>query len=186
MLEKLFTSKTRVKILEYLLFKSQETYIRKIARELKISPSAVKREIDSLASLAIIRVNQNRIILNEKCNFLKDLKNIFIKSDFIIYPLSKVLIDKKIKYAFIFGSFARGDYKDYSDLDLMVIGDIKSFNLYKRIKPVEGVIKKDINPVIWTLENLKKEKVSSFIKDIFKKGIIMIKGDENELREIIE
>ena len=68
----------------------------------------------------------------------------------------------------------------------MIIGNLDSFNLYKKLKPAENKIKRDINPVVWTLENLKKEKNSGFVKDIFKKGIIMIKGSEYELKRIIE
>jgi len=186
MLEKLFTSKNRVKILEYMFFHKNETYIREISRDLNISVSAVKREIDNLAFLGIIEINKNRITLNKKCNLLEELKNIFIKTDFVIYPLKEILKDKSIKYCLIFGSFARGDYKEGSDVDLFVIGNFKSFDMYKILKPIEEKIKREINPVVWTLDNLKKEKNKGFVKDVFSKKIIMIKGEENELRKIVE
>ncbi len=186
MLEKLFTSKNRVKILNFFLFEENETHLREIARKLKISPSAVKREIDNLKSINILETKKNKTTINKKCPFLQDLKNIFIKTDSIIYPLKETLKNKKIKFAFLFGSFARGEPSSESDVDLMIIGDIDSYNIYKKIRPVEDKIKRDIKPVVWTLNNFKKEKNSSFIKDILKKGILMIKGDENELRKIIK
>lgn len=186
MIERLFTSKNRVKIIGFLLFKNSNTYLREISKELKISTSAVKREIENLALLGIIEINKNRIILNEKCLFLSDLKNIFIKTDFIIYPLKELISNQKVKYAFIFGSFARGTYTLDSDVDLMVIGNLKLSEVYKSLKPLENKTNRDIVPVVWTIDNLKKEKGSGFVKDIFTKSIIMIKGDENELRKIIE
>ncbi len=186
MIEKLFTSKTRIKIISFFLFGKNESHIREISRELKISVSAVKREIDNLKSIGLINLDKNKITLNKNCNYLEDLKNLFIKTDYIIYPIKDVLKNEKIRYAFIFGSFARGTYTKDSDIDLMIIGNLDSFNLYKKLKPVENKIKRDINPVVWTLENLKKEKNSGFVKDIFKKGIIMIKGSEYELKRIIE
>jgi|APSaa5957512622_1039677.scaffolds.fasta_scaffold39564_2 predicted nucleotidyltransferase len=186
MLEKLFTSKNRIKILNFFLFKKTESHIREIARELKIPVSAVKRETDNLLLIGILKQEKRSITLNKKCNFLEDLKNIFIKTDSIIYPIQETLGKTKANFIFLFGSFARGEYQEESDIDLMVISKIKSFDLYKKVRPAEDIIKRDINPVVWTLETLKKEKDSGFIRDIFKKGIIMIKGDENELRKIVK
>ncbi len=185
MIEKLFTSKNRVKILEYLLFHKEETYIREISRKLKISSSAVKREIDNLLSLEIIEISDNRINLNEKCSFLIDLKNIFIKTDFIIYPIKKYLCCKNIKFALIFGSFARGEFTNDSDIDLLIIGDSSSSEIYGLADKIEKEVKRNVNPIILNLNNFKKEKNSGLVRDIFSKKIIMIKGDENELRKII-
>mgnify|MGYP001594463135 FL=1 len=186
MLEKLFTSKNRIKILSFFLFENQESYIREISRELNVPVSAVKKEIDNLSSIGILNKDKRKISLNNKCNYLEDLKNIFIKTDSIIYPIKEALKSNKIKYAFLFGSFARGDYQEESDVDLMIIGDIKLSEVINFINPVDDNIKRNINPVVWTTETLINEKNSGFIKDIFKKGIIMIKGDKNELRKIIE
>lgn len=186
MLKKLFTSKTRIKILNLFLFEKNETHLREISRELKIPVSAVKREIDNLTSINILKIYKNKISLNENCNFLIDLKNIFIKTESIIYPIQNALKNIKADFIFIFGGFARGEYNNESDVDLMVISNIKSFDLYKKIKPIEDKIKREINPVVWTIKNFKKQKNTGFVKDILKKGIIMIKGNENELRKIIK
>lgn len=186
MIERLFTSKNRVKILEFLLFKKDETYIREISNELKMPVSAVKREIDNLILIGLIKKVNNKIYINEQCNFISDIKNIFIKTESIFYPISKILIQQNIKFALIFGSFAKGEFKQDSDVDLLIIGNIKLSELYKLLKPVENQIQRDINPVVWTINNLRKERNSGFIKDIFKKKILMLIGDENELREIIK
>ncbi|MBI2630066.1 nucleotidyltransferase domain-containing protein [Candidatus Pacearchaeota archaeon] len=186
MIEKIFTSKNRVKILGFLFFKKNKSYIREISRELKIPVSAVKKETDNLLSVGIIKLSDKRIVLEDNCNFLGDLKNIFIKTDFIVYPLKEALLKIDAEFIFIFGSFANGAYSNESDIDLFVVGNIKPSKVYELIKRAEEIIKRSINPVVWTYENLKKEKDSGFVKDVFKKKIIMIKGDENELRRIIE
>jgi predicted nucleotidyltransferase len=185
MLEKLFTSKNRVKLLNFFLFESDESHIREISRKLKIPVSAVKGEIDNLIFIGILNINKSKITLNKECNYLDDLKNMFIKTDAIIYPIRESMEKTDADFIFIFGSFARGEYHRESDVDLMVIGNQKLFDIIKILKPAEEKIKREINPVVWKLNNLKKEKNSSFIQDIFKKGIIMIKGDENELQKII-
>ena len=186
MLEKLFTSKNRIKIISFLFFEKTETYLREISKELKISPSAVKREIENLEIMGIIKKQKNKIILNEKSNILEELKNIFIKTDFIVYPVKKIINKlNKIKFALIFGSFAKGKYSGDSDIDLLIIGEIKSFDLYKKIRPIEDEITREINPVVWTIDNLKKQKNSGFVKEVFANKIIMIKGEKNELQKII-
>lgn len=187
MLERLFTSKNRVKVLGFLLFKKEESHIREISRELKISPSAVKREIDNFVSLGIVKIEKKRIALNKKCSFLGDLKNIFTKTDAVIYPIREAINkNKRIQYAFIFGSFARGDYRQESDIDLVIISEMKLSEAYDLLRRVENKINRDINPIVWTLKNLKKQKRSGFVRDIFKKGIIMVKGGEDEIREIVK
>jgi len=185
MIEKLFTSKNRVKLLAFFLFKEKESYIREISRTLHMSVSAVKKEVDNLLFLGILKNDKGMILLNNQCNYLEDLKNIFIKTDYIFYPLQEAFKNVNADFVFVFGSFARGNFTSESDVDVMVVGTLKSFDLYKKLKSFEDVIKRDINPVVWTIEHLKKEKKSGFVKDIFKKGIIMVQGDEYELRKIV-
>ncbi|MBI3622822.1 nucleotidyltransferase domain-containing protein [Candidatus Pacearchaeota archaeon] len=187
MLEKIFTSKTRVRILSFLLFEKREAHIRGISKMLRIPVSSVKREVDNLLSIGIIKKQENKILINEKNSIIGDLKNIFVKTDFIAYPLEEaVRKNRKIKYVLIFGSFARGEYKEDSDIDLMIIGDIKLDEVIKIINPIENQIKKDINPIVWNVKYLIERKNEGFVRDLFSKKIIMIKGDENELRKIIK
>jgi len=186
MIEKLFTSKNRVKIMHFLFFEKQETYLREISKKLKISPGIVKKELDNLQNILIITKEGNKIKLNKNSNILENLKDIFIKTDAILYPIKEVLEKEKIEYAFIFGSFARRDYKIESDVDLFVIGKIKSIDLYKKIKPIEDKIKREINPSVWTIEKLKEQKDSGFVKEVFANKIRMVIGDENELRELVK
>ena len=186
MLEKIFTSKTRIKILEFLFFNKKESHLREISKELGIPVSTTKREIDNLTEIGIIKKQQNKISLNQKCNILEELKNIFIKTDFLIYPIKKVLKNIKAEFILIFGSFARGNYSNESDIDLLVIGSIKPSKVYDSLDNAEKIVKRTINPIVWGLKELKENKEKGFVKDIFKKKIIMIKGEENELRRIIK
>lgn len=186
MLEKLFTSKTRIKILEYLFFNRKETYLREISRESKLPPSAIKREIDNLLNLGLIIKQNNKITLNKSNSFLDDLKNIFLKTDSISYPIIEVLKKEDIEFALIFGSFAQGKFNLESDIDLLIIGKAKQQDMFKLLKPAENLIKREINPVIWTLEELKRNKNKGFVKDILKKNKIMLIGDENEFQRIIK
>lgn len=184
MLDKLFTSKARIKILGYLFFKKKETYLRETAKELNLSPSAVKREFDNLAEIDIIKKQKNKIILNESNPFFEELKQIFLKTDFIAYPIKEALTKKDIEFALIFGSFAKGNFNSESDLDLLIIGKISLSEAIKLLNPAEKIIGRNINPIIWNLHEFEERKKGKFAYEIFSGKILMIKGDENELRKI--
>jgi predicted nucleotidyltransferase len=185
MLEGLFTSGARVKILGFLFFVKDESHIREISRETKTPVSAVSREVDNLASLGIISKDNNVLRLNKGSPIIGDLKNIFIKTDYVIYPLKDALKGLEADYAFVYGSFAKGDYTEKSDLDLFVVGAISQKDVLKLIKPAEEAVKREINAVVWPLSDLKKKNAGSFVKDIAKNKILMIKGSLDELRQII-
>ena len=186
MIEKLFTSKNRIKILELLLFSNQSFSMREIERKLNIPVSAVKREIDNLEKLTILKKENGKYSSNQKCTFLESLIDIFLKTDAFKFELETILPKNKINFAFIFGSFSNNEYNIDSDVDLFVIGKIKMAEVIKLVKPFERKIKREVNPVVWSLDNLKSKSNISFVKDIFSKKIMMILGDEHELRSIIK
>lgn len=186
MLERLFTSRSRIKILKFLFFEKEESYLREIARKLKISPSNVKKEIENMEKIGLIEINERKISINKECSFIEDLMNIFIKTDFAGYPILEALKREDIKFIFIFGSFAKGDYSAESDIDLGIIGNVKREKIYSLLRNVQKNLKREINPIVWTFDKFKGEKESSFIRDILKKGIMMIKGGKNEFRKIIK
>jgi predicted nucleotidyltransferase len=186
MLEGLFTSKARVKVLGFLFFVKEESHVREISRETKTPVSAVSREIDNLTSLGIVSKEGNVLRLNHESAIVDDLKNIFIKTDYVIYPLKQAFDGLEAEYVFVYGSFAKGDYTEKSDLDLFVVGSISQKDALNIVKPAEEAIKREINVVVWPLCDLKRKKTGSFVKDIAKNRILMVKGSLNELRKIIE
>lgn len=186
MIEHLLTSKARIKILEYFFFSKEKSYLREISRVLKIPVSAVKREVDNLISINLLALHGKEITLNRNCNYLGELKGLFIKTDFLLLPLKKVLNNQQVQYAFLFGSFTEGGFNEKSDVDIVIISNKTLFELTKILKPVEKIIQREINPVVWTLEGLKKNKNSGFARDIFSKKIVMLVGEENELRKIVK
>ena len=134
MLNKLFSSKTRVEILKLFLFNANNSFYQRQISNLAAQPiRGVQREVDKLNKIGIIErsIQGNRIYykINKKCPILEDLKNIFFKSVGIAEALKKNLKEKGIKIAFIYGSYAKGEENLLSDIDLMVIGDISSKEL---------------------------------------------------------
>ena len=91
---------------------------------------------------------------------------------------------KKIQFAFVYGSFARGDEKAESDIDLMVVGSVTLDDLLERIAPVERNLRRPVNPTIYSHEELKAklQAHNHFLKAIQKGKTTFLIGDEHEFR----
>lgn len=185
-LEKLMTSKTRTRILAYLFFEKDRVFIREMSSKLKISPSAIKGELENLLSIGIVKKEDNLFVLDSSCNFLEDLRQVFIKTDFIYSPIKEALGGLKVEFALVFGSFANGNFKNESDIDVLFIGNVTLEEIYKRLRLVESKIGKDINPICWDTKALVEKRESALIRDILKKKIIMLIGEEDEFRKLIK
>ena len=110
MLEKLFSSKTRVEVLKLLLFNPQDSfYQRQISTIIHQPIRGVQREVAKLESIGLIEksVQGNRIYYraNKRCPIFEELKTILLKSAGIAMVLMENLKDRhNIRIAFIYGS----------------------------------------------------------------------------------
>jgi predicted nucleotidyltransferase len=193
MLEKLFTSKTRVHILEaFLLNPETEYHIRELSRIVKITPIYVQKELKNLQSLGLLgsRKKGNMVLykLQVKSPIVEDLKRIFLKTESVGHEILKGLDSKKIKFALIFGSFAKGTEISTSDIDLLVIGSINEDDILHSISKTERRIGREINFILWTEKEFlhKVQENIPLIREILKTAIIMIVGDEDEFKRSIK
>jgi predicted nucleotidyltransferase len=91
----------------------------------------------------------------------------------------KELFGDKLKDIILFGSYARGDYDDESDIDVMILVDIDAEQLYKYRSAVRVIARKidwDYNVVtsiILQEYNLYKKYISAsgFYKNVLKEGV---------------
>ena len=193
MLNKLFSSKTRVEILKLFLFNPNNSfYQRQISNLTAKSIRGVQREVDKLNRMGLIErlIQGNRIYykLNKKCSITQDLKNIFFKSVGIAEVLKDNFKEKKIKIAFIYGSYAKGEESLLSDIDLIVIGNVSSKELSNILSKPKRELIREINYVVFSLDEFINKAVQKdhFINSILKDKKIYIIGSENELKGLIK
>lgn len=190
MLEKLFTSKARVKILELLLFDPlSEFHLREISRRTKVSAPYVKKELDQLRKINLVtetvRGNLKLYRINKNSPIIEDIKRIFLKTDSLGGLLSEELSELgEIDYALIYGSFARGEETENSDIDLLVIGSVDEEKLVPIIGSIEKKIGREVNYILWTAAEFEKraKERHNLLLDISDKPFIMLIGDINEFR----
>lgn len=192
-LESLFRSKAQILILKLLLLhSSKEFHMNDIARRVGIASSTVAKEMPRLQNMGLVskRVQSPLVLykINKKSVIYDEMKRIFLKFEMLDDIISKDLTDKDIKYALIYGSFAKGVESETSDIDLLVIGDIDEDSLIKSVSKAERTSGREINFVLWKendfLDRVKRN--IPLIKEITKTPVIMIIGDKDEFKRTIE
>ena len=193
MIEGLFTSKTRVKLLsEMLLNSDREYHIRELSRIIGISPIYVQKELRNLQSLGLLtsRKQGNMVlyVLDKRSTISDDLKRIFLKTELVGAEILKSLDSAKIQYALIYGSFAKGVETTKSDIDLLVIGDIEEDVLLKSVSKAEGKVGREISYVLWTSKEFaqKAKQKIPLLLEILKTDVVMIVGEQREFKRSIK
>jgi predicted nucleotidyltransferase len=172
LLDSLFTKKG--KILEFFLKNPSKTiHIRHLARELSISSTWVAKAINELESKGIVRIikSKERMEIDSKANethyvFLavKQAYNLLkIRESGLVNYLEKTY--NHPESIVVFGSFAKGEDREHSDIDIAVITS-KSLSL--RLEKFEKFLQKKI-----TIHELRKKKVTKEFLNSLANGIVL-------------
>ncbi len=188
----LFT-KTQQKILGLLFGKPDKSfYTNEIIRWASIGRGTVSRELDRLVAAGLLTAtkegNQNHFQANANSPIYKELTSIVRKTFGVADGVREALrpLDENIDLAFIYGSIAKGVDTKSSDIDLMIIGKELSYgDVMKLLLPLEESLQRSINPTIFEKKdfNSKLNSSDSFITRVMEQPKIIIKGDEDGVRE---
>jgi predicted nucleotidyltransferase len=181
--------KIRQKLLElFLLHPDKWWYLSELAKQLDVSPSSLQRELTSFYSVQILEIRKEANRIYYRSNLatpgILDLQNLFIKTGGIIFILNSLIskFDSEIELAFIYGSYAQGALTNHSDVDLMLVGNVRLFHLAPLIEKAERKIGREIQVTIYSKIELQKrwKEGDPFIKEVFQGKRIILKGSEHE------
>ncbi len=184
--------KTRRRILGLLFTNVDSKFcVRDIIRKVDSGQSSVQRELVKLEIAGIIKMEvigrHLYFSANQSCSVYPELHGLMIKTYGIADVLNSGLkdISDRIDFAFIFGSLATGKDRADSDVDLMVIGDVSSLEIDKALREAKNKIMREINLVNYSLKGFRERiKESPFIQIVLNDPLIMLIGDEDELRRM--
>jgi predicted nucleotidyltransferase len=189
MLQGLIGSKTRQVLLNTFFNRPEEEYYtRQLACLHHISVGALHREIKKLIAVGILNArnvgNIRLFSLNKQNPVYNELKNIVYKTEGAIKLVKDAVSEVKgVKVAFIYGSFAKGDERSDSDIDIFIIGDkVDEDGLIANIDSLEGKLLRKINYTRYTQTEYKKakEKKNSFILGVIHGKKVFIKGGPDD------
>lgn len=159
MVEQLFGSKTRVKLLS-LFFNNpgRPFYVREITRKIDEQINSVRRELANLLSIGIVSSDgsNNRLYyeVNPKYEYYEQLRSIFTTmpvkaSDTVMQETreedqiaKKLRSTGSITFAFLTGSFARDSR---TNIDIFIVGDVNKTRLAKVVTELEAEMGRELN-----------------------------------------
>jgi predicted nucleotidyltransferase len=88
---------------------------------------------------------------------------------------------KGIDCASIFGSFAKGEEKSHSDIDLIIIENVGLRTLSSAFRNLTDKTQRDINPHVYSVKNWKDKlkKKDHFVKSVLAEKKQFLIGDES-------
>ena len=171
----LISSKIRIEILKILTLNPESTFnINELSRRTGFSIRGVEKELKNLLTGGILKRevsgNQHRYQLDLLCQIYQEIKAIITKTVGLAELVKQALIsvEKKIERAFIYGSFASGDYGNESDVDLFVVTELSGLKLAELLGEVQNEIGRSINVSQFTADefNKRKEQNDHFLKRV--------------------
>ncbi|MCD4700850.1 MAG: nucleotidyltransferase domain-containing protein [Candidatus Aegiribacteria sp.] len=184
--------KVRRCLLSLLFLNPDRTYYFREIRDIIGSGSgAVHRELANLVDAGLVtlnkQANQHRYRVNRESPVFQELYDFFKKTTGLPHQIGKVLekLESEIRLAFIFGSYASGEFRSESDVDLMVIGDVEFQDIISAIHGIQEKTGREINPVVYSAGSFRDRLDSGFIKDIMKSPKLYLIGGEDEFKKIV-
>lgn len=177
-----FRSKITRRVLEYFFLNpDQNRYINELSDILGLDAGNLYRKLKEMEREGIliseIRGNQKYYALNKKYSLLRELKRTYeVKFGFVNHLKEKLSKLKGIEEAYLFGSYAAGNFQQDSDIDILLVGSHSSLDAKRIILPLQKLIGREINIIDLSPKELKSliRKKDDFIKNIFSKKTIKL------------
>jgi predicted nucleotidyltransferase len=186
---------TRRDVLALLMGRPDESfYLREILRTIGGGSGAVQRELKQLADAGLIRRetrgNQVYFSANRDAPIFADLRAIVEKTagtaDVLRTSLSKLVRDRRIELAFVYGSVASGKQTARSDVDLLVIGDATLSEVVPALEGADRRLGREINASVYPSKEFRQKlkRGTPFLRRIVAGPKLFVAGDARELERL--
>lgn len=189
MLKNLFTSQVRLDMLNLFLFDPEkEHYVREVTRQVGTEINAVRRELDNLEKLGLVRKwpRGNRLYYQVVTShpLYHPLLNLAAHE----FGLGGVLVENrhklgKIRYAFLSQALLLGRSAADNEVDLFIVGEVYQEILKQFIRQEEKAHGHEINYMLISEGDFRalKSRKDPFLYDLLREPRIMLIGDEAEM-----
>lgn len=171
-----------------------EWYLGELARHLHVQPSSLQRELATLTAAGILRKRRegNRVYFqpDPDCPFLPELRGLLIKTAGLRDALRDALapLAGRIRWAFVYGSVARGQEASGSDVDVMIIGDVGSSEVSPLLHEAEMRLGREVNSTVYSLGEFTKKLHAGygFHRGVLDGAKLFLIGGERDLEAALE
>ena len=151
-------SRTRRAVLGELFRRGDGVYLRELERVTGINSRQLLRELHALRDAGIITPSRvgNVVIyrFDPECPIHDELRAIVRKTVGLADTIRTMLepFVGEIELAYVFGSFAAGQERSDSDIDVMVVGSVTRRQLSSAIRSAREALERELNVMIYTSE----------------------------------
>ena len=164
-------------------------YLREIIAAVGGGQGQVQRELENLHRAGLIRrekrANQVYYSPNPDAPIYEELKAIAFKTFGVADVLRELLrpLAQRIVVAFIYGSIARAEEKSSSDVDVMIVGDVKFGDAVLALKPAEERLRRNVNPSVYSEKELRSKlrDKGGFLERVIKGPKLFLIGNDHDL-----
>jgi predicted nucleotidyltransferase len=168
-------------------------YLSDLAKHLEVSPSSLQREIALLSTAGILlrRRDGNRVYFqaDTACPLLPELQGLLLKTVGLVDVLREELepATGRITWAFVYGSVARGEELNSSDVDLMIIGDVGLAAVAMPLQRAEGRLLRPVNTTVYTRTEVVGKLVAGhpFLREVLRGDKLFVMGRDDDLESAL-
>jgi predicted nucleotidyltransferase len=165
----------------------QEFHTRELIRRIHGSPRPVHLALEKLLRQGLVesrRVGPLRMWHMDPANpVYPALRDLYARTVGLVAQLRSILErEASVRYAFVFGSYARGDDDVRSDVDVLIVGEQRGHALLDKFQALEATLGREINPIVWSERELltRARDTAPFLMTVLAEPKIWIVGDEDE------
>jgi len=188
-IQSLISSKTRIELLRIFAASPQSSFnINELSRLTGFSIRGVEKELKNLYAGGILRMelagNQHRYQLDPECPIGGEIKGLIMKTVGVAEAVKRALspFEDQIESAFIYGSFATGDYGNESDVDLFLVSELPGLKVAELLGEVQNEIGRSVNVSQFTLTEYsqRKRRKDHFLTGVLNGPRIILLGSEDD------
>lgn len=185
----------RTRVLSALLLHPDTAWhVRELARRIDALPGSTNRELVKLADAGILLRqhvgNQVHYRANRDCPVFAELAGMLRKTSGLPTLLAQALqpFAWHIRCALVFGSVARGEENSYSDVDVLVLGEVGFADVMEALHPMQQKLQREINPVVYLAEDFHAKLASgnTWAREIVEKPKLFLIGNADDFAKLIE
>jgi predicted nucleotidyltransferase len=181
-------------VIDFAVHPEDAPYGREIARRTGLTPRSLQTELARLETLGIVRRRREgrlvRYELIESSPRWRAMRALIRELADPVDVVRNALADVPgIAAAFVFGSFARGDTRDDSDVDVFIVNDgVPERQRARRTIDAEIFLGREVSVIQMTRDEIARrmESGSSFIRNVFGGPKVWLVGSEVDIQAEVE
>ena len=170
----------------------EEFFVRELVRRTGLSPGSVQRELAALfrAGLVSRRTSGRQVYFraDRSSPVFPELQSLFVKTAGLGDVLREALrpLKDQIRVAFVYGSAARHELRNDSDIDLLVVGDVSFGEVVDALTGAERALGREVNATVYPLQEFRSKIAAGqhFLTSVLKTPVVFVIGGRDDLEAV--